>query len=67
MVFLAYRQSRGKVNPVANRYGIARATVRFIVKEFEELGFSSQPRAKVSPGLLNEMQVQHLATLIELP
>jgi hypothetical protein len=33
-VFLAYRRNGGKVNPVANRYGIARSTVNVIVKEF---------------------------------
>ena len=66
-VFLAYRQSGGKVNPVANRYGTARSTVSVIVKEFVDMGFSEEPRAKVSTELLNEMQRQHIASLLELP
>ena len=51
------------MNPVANSYRIARSTVRIIVKEFEDLGFSSQPRARVSASLLTEMQEQHLVSL----
>ncbi len=66
-VFLAYRQSGGKVNPVANRYGIARSTVSIIVREFQKLGFADEPRARVSAELLNEMQQQHIASLLELP
>ena len=66
-VFLAYRQSGRKVNPVANRYGIARSTVSVIVREFEDMGFSEEPRAKVSADLLNEMQQQHIVSLLELP
>ncbi len=66
-VFLAYRQSGGKVNPVANRYGIARSTVSVIVKEFIDMGFSERPRAKVSGDLLNEMQQQHIVSLLALP
>jgi transposase len=59
-VFLAYRRNGGKVNPVANHYGIARSTVNVIVKEFEDMGFAGRPRAKVSPALLTQMQEQHL-------
>ncbi len=66
-VFLAYRKSGRKVNPVANRYGIARSTVSVILKEFLEMGFSEQPRARVSTELLNEMQQQHIVGLVELP
>ena len=66
-VFLAYRKSGRKVNPVANRYGIARSTVSVILKEFFEMGFSEQPRARVSAELLNEMQQQHIVSLVELP
>ena len=66
-IFLAYRKSGRKVNPVANRYGIARSTVSVIVKEFLEMGFSEAPRAKVSADLLNEMQQQHIVSLLELP
>ena len=66
-VFLAYRQSGGKVNPVANRYGIARSTVSVIVHEFLDMGFSEEPRAKVSVDLLQEMQQQHILSLVELP
>ena len=66
-VFLAYRQSGGKVNPVANRYGIARSTVSIIVREFQKLGFADEPRARVSAELLNEMQQQHIVGLVELP
>ena len=62
-VFLAYRRSGGKINPVANQYGIARSTVRVIVKEFTDMGFSEKPRAKVSPVWLMEMQEQHIANL----
>jgi hypothetical protein len=51
-VFLAYRRNGGKVNPVANRYGIARSTVNVIVNEFVDMGFADRPRAKVSPVLL---------------
>ena len=65
-IFLAYRQSGGKVNPVANRYGIARSTVSVILKEFLEMGFSEQPRARVSTDLLNEMQQQHIVGFVEL-
>lgn len=66
-VFLDYRLVRGKVNPVANRHVMARSTVRVIVKEFEDLGFSSLPRAKVSTNLLTEMQELHLASLADSP
>lgn len=59
-VFLDYRRSGGKVNPVANRYNIARSTVRVIVNEFTDMGFSQRPRAKVSEDLLRDMQNQHL-------
>ena len=62
-VFLDYRLGGGKVNPVANSQQIARSTVRSIVKEFVDLGFSSQPRARVSAGLLMEMQERHLASI----
>jgi hypothetical protein len=62
-VFLDYRRSRQKVNPVANRHVIARSTVRAIVKEFDDMGFSARPRAKVSEALLKEMQEQHLSGL----
>ena len=66
-VFLAYRQTRGKVNPVANRYGVARSTVSVIVKEFVDMGFSEAPRVKVSEDLFQEMQQQHLISLVDLP
>jgi hypothetical protein len=62
-VFLDYRRSRQKVNPVANRHVIARSTARAIVKEFVDMGFSERPRAKVSEALLKEMQEQHLGSL----
>ena len=65
-VFLDYRRSGKKVNPVANRYGIARSTVTVIVKEFLAMGFSEVPRAKVSKDLLEEMQEQHIAGLVGL-
>jgi len=65
-VFLAYRQSGGKVNPVAIRYGIARSTVSVIVREFVDMGFSERPRAKVSEDLLKEMQDQHLSSIVKL-
>ena len=55
------------MNPVANRYGIARSTVGVIVREFADMGFSEEPRAKVSADLLNEMQRQHIVSLVELP
>ncbi len=66
-VFLAYRKTGRKVNPVANRYRIARSTVSVIVKEFVDMGFSEAPRVKVSEDLLQEMQQQHLVSLVELP
>ena len=66
-VFLAYRQIGGKVNPVANRYGIARSTVSVIVGEFVDMGFSEEPRVKVSTDLLKDMQQQHIVSLVELP
>ena len=65
-VFLEYRVGGGKVNPVANRHHIARSTVRVIVKEFEDFGFSSQPRAKVSVNLLMGMQEEHVANILKL-
>jgi len=65
-VFLDYRRSGKKVNPVANRYGIARSTVRVIVREFQAMGFSEVPRAKVSKAMLKEMQEQHIASLMQL-
>lgn len=64
-VFLDYRRGRQKVNPVANRHVIARSTVRAIVKEFVDMGFSARPRAKASEALLREMQEQHLVSLGE--
>ena len=66
-VFLSYRKSGKKVNPVANRYGIARSTVSVILKEFQKLGFADEPRARVSAELLNEMQQQHIVGLLKLP
>ena len=65
-VFLDYRRSGKKVHPVAQRNKIARSTVRVIVKEFEGVGFSAQPRAQVSADLLGEMQEQHIAGLVGL-
>ena len=62
-VFLEYRRTGGKVNPVANRFGIARSTVRVIVNEFIEMGFSQSPRAKVSLDLLKQLQEQHVEEL----
>lgn len=66
-IFLSYRSRGGKVNPVANEFGISRSTVRAIVQEFLNMGFSEHPRAAVSPALLIEMQEQHLANLVKLP
>ncbi len=66
-VFLAYRQNGKKVNPAANRHGIARSTVSVIVREFQKLGFADEPRARVSAELLSEMQQRHIASLLELP
>ena len=64
-IFLAYRQFGRKVNPVANRYAVARSTVRIIVEEFVDMNFSDQPRAKVSEAMLRKMQEQHLARVVE--
>ncbi len=55
------------MNPVANRYGIARSTVSVIVGEFVDMGFSEEPRVKVSTDLLKDMQQQHIVSLLELP
>lgn len=66
-IFLTYRLVGRKIHPVAIRYGVSRSTVRVIVKEFLDMGFSEMPRAKVSENLLEQMQEQHLAGLVELP
>ena len=66
-VFLDYRRRGKKVNPVANRFNIARSTVRVIVKEFEDVGFSAQPRARVSEELLIELQETHLTNVCRFP
>jgi hypothetical protein len=63
-VFLSYRQNGGKVNPVANRFGIARSTVNVIVKEFVDLGFTDRPRASVSTQFLQQMQEQHIQRVL---
>jgi DNA-binding Lrp family transcriptional regulator len=63
-VFLTYRRIGGKVNPVANRYGIARSTVNVIVKEFVDMGFANRPRATLSPEYLKEMQEQHIQRVL---
>jgi hypothetical protein len=63
-VFLAYRRNGGKVNPVAQRYGIARSTVNVIVKEFEDMSFTDRPRARVSTEFLQQMQEQHIQRVL---
>ena len=64
-IFLASRQFGRKVNPVANRYAVARSTVRVIVEAFVDMNFSDQPRAKVSEAMLRKMQEQHQARFVE--
>lgn len=63
-IFLAYRLRRQKVYPVARSYGIARSTVRRIVEEFREAGFSDAPRPSLSPGMLGQAQEAHLSQWI---
>ena len=59
-IFLAYRRRRQKVYPVAKSFGIARSTVRRIVEEFTEGGFSDAPRPSLSPEMLGRAQEAHL-------
>ena len=59
-IFLAYRLRRQKVYPVAKHYEIARSTVRRIVEEFREAGFSDAPRPSLSPEMLGRAQEAHL-------
>ena len=63
-IFLAYRLRRQKVYPVAKRYKIARSTVRRIVEEFREAGFSGAPRPSLSPEMLGRAQEAHLGQWI---
>ncbi len=58
-VFLDYRRL-GKAKPTASLHAVARSTVTAIVQEFLEEGFSTKPRAKLSPALLQDLQAQHL-------
>ena len=63
-IFLAYRLRRQKVYPVAKRYKIARSTVRRIVEEFTDGGFSDAPRPSLSPEMLGRAQEAHLSRWI---
>ena len=63
-IFLAYRHRRQKVYPVAKSYGIARSTVRKVVEEFSEAGFSDAPRPSLSREMLGRAQEAHLSEWI---
>lgn len=63
-VFLAWRRNGRKVNPLSKSYGIARSTVNVIVQEFEGMGFTDRPRARVSTEFLQQMQEQHIQRVL---
>ena len=57
-----YRSFRklGKGYPVALDRGVARSTVRSILGEFEDAGFSMQPRLRLSQETMALLQARHL-------
>jgi hypothetical protein len=63
-IFLAYRRTGAKVNQVAKNHGVAKSTVTAIVNEFKEMGFADQPRARVSPESLQQMQERHIQRVL---
>ena len=62
-VFLAYRE-RQRVYPVAKDFDVSRSAVRTIKDEFEAAGFSTAPRAALSPELLLQLQQRHLDDVV---
>ena len=64
-IFLDYRVS-GKVYPVANKHGVARSTVKTIVEEFLESGFSPKPRVSLSVSTLTQIQNRHFEEVISI-
>lgn len=63
-IFLDYRK-RGRIYPTAKHFNIARSTVRAIVDEFVEMGFSGGPRPNLSQALLVQAQEMHLTEVMD--
>ena len=59
-VFRSYRANDGNVYRVAKLFKIARLTVSNIVRDFADMGFSSERRVNLSEPLLLKAQEAHL-------